>query len=148
MSRALIVPDNQREAPLDLGGFEITVLASEDDTGDYEVFYIAGPEGKGPGPHYHPWHESFFILQGTLHCGVDDTETIAQPGTLMHVPAGSTHWFHFGKGGGAMLSMTSKGNASRMFTDFARGVSWNNPDRNQLIALADKHGQIVLTADE
>lgn len=77
MSRALIVPDNQREAPLDLGGFEITVLASEDDTGDYEVFYIAGPEGKGPGPHYHPWHESFFVLQGTLHCGVDNTETIA-----------------------------------------------------------------------
>jgi hypothetical protein len=43
-----------------------------------------------------------------------------------------------------MLSMTSKGNASKMFTDFASGISWDNPDRDKLIALAAQYGQIIL----
>jgi quercetin dioxygenase-like cupin family protein len=144
MARPLIVTENKRNKPLDVGGFSITVLASEADTGDYEVFHLAGPEGKGPGPHFHPWDESFFVIHGELHCGVDDVETIALPGTLVHVPAGSTHWFRFGKGGATLIGITSRGNASKMFTDFAQGVSWDNPDREKLIELAAKYGQIIL----
>lgn len=144
MPKPLIVSENKRNKPLDLGGFLITVLASEVDTGDYEVFLIEGPEDKGPGPHYHPWDESFFVIYGELHCGIDDLETLALPGTLIHVPAGSTHWFRFGKGGASLISMTSRGNASKMFVDFAKGISWDSPDREKLIALAAKHGQIIL----
>ena len=144
MPRPLIVPENKRNKPLDVGGFSITVLASEADTGDYEVFHLAGPEGKGPGPHFHPWDESFFVIHGELHCGVDDVETVALPGTLIHVPAGSTHWFRFGKGGATLIGITSRGNASKMFTDFAQGVSWDNPDREKLIELAAKYGQTIL----
>ena len=143
MRKLLITPIGMRKHPLDVGGFEITVLASEDATQGYEVFHIAGPEGKGPGPHFHPWDESFFILHGELHCGVDGVETVAQAGSFIHVPGGSTHWFQFGKGGAAMISMTSQGNASKMFTDFAHGISWDNPDREKLVDLAEKYGQII-----
>jgi len=143
MPKLLITPIGMRKLPLDVGGFEITVLASEDVTQGYEVFHIAGPEGKGPGPHFHPWDESFFILHGELHCGVDGVETVAQAGSFIHVPGGSTHWFQFGKGGAAMISMTSQGNASKMFTDFAHGISWDNPDREKLVDLAEKYGQII-----
>lgn len=144
MARPLIVPENKRNKPLDVGGFSITVLASEADTGDYEVFHLVGPEGKGPGPHFHPWDESFFVIDGELHCGIDDVETVALPGTLVHVPAGSTHWFRFGKSGATLVSITSRGNASKMFTDFAQGISWGSPDREKLIELAAKHGQTIL----
>ena len=143
MRKLLITPIGMRKHPLDVGGFEITVLASEDDTQGYEVFHIAGPEGKGPGPHFHPWDESFFILHGELHCDIDGVETVAQAGSFIHVPGGSTHWFQFGKGGAAMISMTSQGNASKMFTDFAHGISWDNPDREKLVDLAEKYGQII-----
>jgi hypothetical protein len=81
---------------------------------------------------------------GSLACGVGDTDTLALPGTLVHVPGGSVHWFKFGKDGGVMMSMTSLGNASKMFTDFDREGSWDNPDRAKLIALAAKHGQVVV----
>ena len=144
MTKSMIIQSGMRNQPLDVGGFEITVLASKDDTNGYEVFYNAGPEGKGPGPHFHPWDESFFILHGELHCGVDGVEALAEAGSFIHVPGGSTHWFQFGKGGAAMISMTSKGNASKMFTDFAHGISWDNPDREKLIELAAKYGQIIL----
>jgi quercetin dioxygenase-like cupin family protein len=90
MVKSLLIPSSMRNQPLDVGGFESTVLASDDETKSDEVFHISGPEGKGPGPHFHPRDESFFILQGELHCGVDGVETVAQPGTFMPIP-GALH---------------------------------------------------------
>ena len=143
MKKPIITPQEKRNDPLNVGGFLITILASEDETGGYEVFHQSGPEGKGPGPHFHPWDESFFITKGDLHCGVGDQETLALPGTFVHVPGGSTHWFRFGKGGGEFISMTSKGNASKMFTAFANGITWDSPDREKLIAMAANYGQTI-----
>lgn len=144
MKKPLITQEEKRNLPLNVGGFLITVLASEDDTGSYEIFHLNGSEGKGPGPHFHPWDESFFVTKGELHCGVGDQETLALPGTLIHIPGGSVHWFRFGKGGGECISMTSQGNASKMFTAFANGITWENPDREKLIALAAFHGQTIM----
>jgi quercetin dioxygenase-like cupin family protein len=140
----LIQPANRASRPLNVGGFKITVLASSEATGGYELFRIAGPEGKGPGPHYHPWDETFYVLSGAVHCGVDEDETLATVGTLIHVPGGTTHWFKFARGGGEFFSITSHGNASRMFTAFDKGVNWENPDREGLVALAASYGQTVL----
>lgn len=146
MPTPMIVPETERAAPLSVGGFFITVLAADTDTGGNEFFHQRGEEGKGPGPHFHPWDETFYVLEGELHCGVAGVETVAVPGTLVHVPGGTIHWFRFGKGGCAMLTVTSAGNAARMFTDFDKGVTWESPDRAQLIALAAKHGQIIVTS--
>ena len=144
MAKPLMTPPDKRTKPLNVGGFPITVLASESDTDNYEIFHAAGPEGKGPGPHYHPWDESLFIIKGQLHCGVDDEEILAGPGTLIHIPAGSVHWFRFAEKGGEFISITSKGNASAMFRDFDGGVNWESPDREQLIKLAAKHEQVII----
>jgi len=130
--------------PLNVGGFEITVLASAEETGSYELFRLVGTEGKGPGPHYHPWDESFYVLRGAVQCGVHDRETLAYPGTFIHVPGGTTHWFTFGHGGGELFSITSHGNATKMFTAFDKEVNWESPDRKKLIELAARYGQIVL----
>ncbi len=138
------MPENDRPAPLDAGGFMITVLASRKNASEYEIFHQAGPEGKGPGPHFHAWDEAFYVLEGELHCGVDGIETVAHVGALVHVPGGSTHWFRFGAGGGAVLAITSRGNASQMFTDYDQGVDWESPDREQLIEVAARHGQTII----
>ncbi|MFT7542548.1 MAG: quercetin dioxygenase-like cupin family protein [Gammaproteobacteria bacterium] len=73
----LIVSPNERPRPLDIAGFAITVLASGAQTGGYEIFHQTGPEGTGPGPHRHPWDESFYALRGEVACGIDDIETMA-----------------------------------------------------------------------
>ena len=143
MNMSLIQTAEQAAAPFNLGGFQITVLASVEQTGGYEMFRIAGPEGTGPGPHHHAWDESFFVLSGAVHCGVDGMETLASRGTLIHVPGGSTHWFRFAEGGGEFFSITSKGNASKMFEAFDKGINWANPDRSALIELAASYGQTV-----
>ena len=131
--------------PLNVGGFKITVLASAEKTGGYELFRIAGPEGTGPGPHHHPWDESFYVLSGSVHCGVNDAETLATTGAVIHVPGNKPTPVEFvADGGGEFFSITSNGNASKMFTAFDQGVNWENPDREALIALAASYGQVVL----
>ncbi len=144
MSNVVIMREDDRPVPLNAGGFMITVLASREDSSGYEIFHQSGPEGKGPGPHFHPWDEAFYVLAGELHCGVDGVETVAGVGTLIHVPGGSTHWFRFGAGGGAVLAITSRGNASPMFTEYDRGVDWESGDREQLIEVAARHGQTII----
>jgi len=139
MSKPIIL---EKSAPkrLNVVGEQIVVLASGDDTGSYEVFHQAGPEGSGPPPHYHPWDEAFYVTRGEIMFGVGDREAVARPGTFVHVPSGTTHWFRFGAGGGEMVSLTSRAGAAKMFADFDREIAPDKPDLAKLEEVAGRHG--------
>jgi quercetin dioxygenase-like cupin family protein len=139
-AKPFVVAPERYAPPLDVVGEQITVLASGEATGGYEVFLQRGPEGSGPPPHSHPWDESFYVVKGEIDFGIGDEATTAMPGTLVHLPAGTVHWFRFGAGGGEMVSMTSRLGASRMFTDMAREVSSDNPDLGVLAEVGGRHG--------
>lgn len=62
------------------------------------------------------------------------------PGTLVHLPAGTVHWFRFGPGGGKMVSITSRLGASEMFADMAREIAPVDPDLGQLAEVGGRHG--------
>ena len=141
MPNPLVVSPDQAPAPLQMVGEEITVLASAEQTGSYEIFRQRGPEGSGPPPHSHPWDEAFYVVEGQVHFGVGDAQDlIAELGTLVHVPGGSTHWFRFGPGGGAMVSITSRAGASAFFSQVDAEVSPTDPDLSALIGIATAHG--------
>jgi quercetin dioxygenase-like cupin family protein len=141
MSEPLVLSADQAPPPLKVVGEEITVLASGEQTGSYEIFRQSGPEGSGPPPHSHPWDEAFYIIDGQVHFGVGDhQDLIARPGTLVHVPGGTTHWFRFAPGGGVMISITSRAGASAFFTQVDAEVSATNPDLGALIGVAAAHG--------
>jgi quercetin dioxygenase-like cupin family protein len=143
MPEPIIVERAKASPALNVVGEQITVLASGAQTGSYEIFHQVGPEGSGPPPHSHPWDEAFYVIRGEIAFGVDDRELVAQLGTLVHLPAGTTHWFRFGPGGGEMVSMTSREGASHMFTDFDREISPENPDVGKLIELGRPYGLTV-----
>ena len=130
--------------PLNVVGENITVLASGAQTGGYEIFLQNGPENSGPPPHNHPWDESFYVIRGEIAFGIGDAETVAFPGTFVHLPAGTTHWFRFGKGGGEMVSMTSREGASRMFTEMDREIAPDNPDIEKLAGIARRYEVTVI----
>ena len=68
-------------------------------------------------------------MKGEIDFGIGDAPPrTAAPGTLVHLPAGTIHWFRFGEGGGEMISMTSRLGASEMFTEMAREIAPVNPD--------------------
>jgi mannose-6-phosphate isomerase-like protein (cupin superfamily) len=128
------------DRPLNIVGEQLTILASGARTGGYELFLQRGPEGSGPPPHSHPWDESFYVVKGEIDFGIGEEKMTATAGTLVHLPAGTTHWFRFAKGGGEMISMTSREGASHMFTDIAREVAPVNPDLGKLIEVGGRHG--------
>lgn len=135
----VVTPEDYPPA-LDIVGEHVTVLASGEATAGYEIFLQRGPAGSGPPPHSHPWDESFFVLRGEIDFGVGAESTTAAPGTLVHLPAGTVHWFRFGAGGAEMLSLTSRLGASQMFAAMARSLDPQRPDLAALAAVGAPHG--------
>jgi len=142
-AKPFVVTPKDYDRALSVVGEHITVLASGDATGGYEIFLQEGPEGSGPPPHSHPWDESFYVIRGALEFGVGDDALTAQPGTLVHLPAGTTHWFRFREGGGQMISMTSRRGASGMFAELDREIQPDRPDLEKLVRIATRHGLTV-----
>lgn len=140
MPKAFVVRPTDYTPALDIVGEHVTVLASGEATEGYEVFLQRGPENSGPPPHSHPWDESFYVVRGQIDFGIGDESMTASPGTLVHLPAGTVHWFRFCTGGGEMISMTSRLGASRMFADMAREVAPVNPDLEKLATVGARHG--------
>jgi quercetin dioxygenase-like cupin family protein len=136
---AFVVHPADYPRSLNVVGERITVLASGAATGGYELFLQEGPEGSGPPPHHHPWDESFYVTRGEVAFGLDGEEHVARAGTLVHLPAGTVHWFRFGKEGGQMVSVTSREAASAMFEHIDREISPASPDLPRLVAIAGEH---------
>jgi len=134
-----VAPEEYADA-LEIVGEHVTVLASGEATRSYEIFLQRGPEGSGPPLHSHPWDESFFVTRGDIELGIGADSKTASPGTLVHLPAGTMHWFRFGPGGGEMISITSCLGASEMFTEMAREIAPVNPDPGQLAEVGGRHG--------
>lgn len=138
--KAFAVEPADRAKALNIVGEQITVLASNKATDGYEIFLQEGPAGSGPPPHQHDWDESFFVLEGEIEFGFGSEQMTAAPGTLVHLPAGTTHWFRFGADGGRMLSMTGEGsNAAQFFTDVDEAIPDGSLDLEKLVRVADRH---------
>jgi uncharacterized cupin superfamily protein len=79
------------------------------------------------------------VLNGTIQFGIDGREMSAPPGTLVHVPAGTEHWFRFESDEGQMLSVTGAGSrAAAFFTQVDAEVA-DGSDVAGLSAVAEKH---------
>lgn len=141
----VVTPENYAPA-LDLLGVRITVLASNEATGGYEITLQEGAEGAGPPPHRHAWDEAFFVLAGNVAMTCAGQALDAAPGTLVHVPAGTLHGYRFGAGGGRMLEVTGQGGfATRMLTNVSR-AKLDGPDQvPDLLALLLENGVAVAT---
>jgi quercetin dioxygenase-like cupin family protein len=144
-AQPVVLAPEDRPQPLSLVGEQITVLVDGATTGSYEIFHQAGPEGSGAVPHHHPWHEAFYVTAGQVNFGIGDSaDKVATPGTFVFIPAGSTHWFRFGHGGGEMLSMTSRPGVAEFFADVHRQVGPAEPDLAVLERIATAHELTVL----
>lgn len=143
MATPIFLTPDVSPRPLNIVGEQLTVLASGDQTGSYEIFLQDGPEGSGPPPHSHDWDECFYVISGQLTFGVGGEERSATAGSFVHLPAGTEHWFRFGPGGARMVSVTSREGAAKMFAEFDREISPDAPDLGKLVAIGRKHGVTI-----
>lgn len=126
--------------PLNVVGEKITVLASGDQTGGYEVFLQDGPPDSGPPPHSHDWDETFYIIKGEVQFSIGDEPQLATAGNLVHLPAGTVHWFRCGREGALMLSVTSRKGASEVFAAIDREIPPGPLDVEKIIQVISANG--------
>jgi quercetin dioxygenase-like cupin family protein len=104
-----------------------------------EIFDTSGPAAAGPPPHRHPWEEVYVVLSGELEVTVDGDAQVLSAGGIAHVPAGTVHAYrnvtdaHF-------LTIVTKGNATKFFTEVASDVEMNPPDVPGVVRVAASHG--------
>ena len=143
-TKPFILKPSDRQAPLNVVGIQITLLASGGVIQDQQVTVQSGGEGMGPPPHSHGWDETFYVTKGQVEfvCG---GETATCPvGTMVHVPAGTVHAFAFGPGGGEMFEFTGKGsNAATMFTAVDRQIPPGPLDLNKAVEVLAENGVTV-----
>ncbi len=56
-------------------------------------FWVDNEPGEGPGLHWHPYTETWVVLEGTARITMGDRELVAGPGDTATVPAGVWHRF-------------------------------------------------------
>jgi quercetin dioxygenase-like cupin family protein len=108
--------------PLAVVGETIEILADGQRTEGQEIFMQTGPVNAGPPAHHHPWDESFFVVEGNVEFQVGDQRHKAEPGTLVFVPANTTHAFRFLTPGARFLSFTSRPAQAQFFTEMNRDL--------------------------
>jgi quercetin dioxygenase-like cupin family protein len=136
----MVIAPEDRPRSLNVVGEQLTILASGEQTGSFEIFFQSGPEGCGPPPHSHPWDEAFYVLRGEIHFLIEGAPRTVAAGTTVFVPAGTLHCFQLGAGGAEALSITSRAGASAMFTQFDAEISPHAPDLGKLVSIAVTHG--------
>jgi quercetin dioxygenase-like cupin family protein len=61
-----IIEADKTPEPVNVVGEAITILAGGDTTKPFEVHIQEGVQGGGPPPHFHPWDEAFYVMDGQV----------------------------------------------------------------------------------
>ena len=125
-------------------GIRVTVLASNTATQAYEITRQQGEKGMGPPPHSHKWDESFYVVAGEVEFTCSGNTVICQPGTLVHVPAGTVHSFRYLSDGCDVLEFTGQGGiATQMFRAVSREIAPARPEIPKLLEVLKQNGVTV-----
>jgi len=143
-SQAFVVTPKDYDAPLNVLGLRVTVLASNTATHSYEITRVQGEVGMGPPPHSHNWDEAFYVLAGAVEFSCSGKTVVCPPGTVVHVPAGTVHSFHCLADGCEMVELTGQGGmATQMFKAVSREIPPGPPDVPKVLEVLKQNGVTV-----
>jgi mannose-6-phosphate isomerase-like protein (cupin superfamily) len=147
MSEPFIVLKDQ-EPPLDLGTFQVSVLATAEQTaGQFSVLQTRDePPGFGPPLHLHrDAAEAFFILQGEYLMFLEDRQQLCPPGSFAYVPAGTPHTFKVtSTAPGTKLNLFSPAAMVGFFEELAIAESSGGATLERLGEIAEQNCMEVL----
>ncbi|MGV8890321.1 MAG: cupin domain-containing protein [Pseudomonas sp.] len=86
-----VIEPQKTPDPVIVVGEAITILAGGDLSKPFEMHIQEGVQGGGPPPHFHPWDEAFYVIDGQVEVTVAGKSTTVSPGGYVHIPGGSIH---------------------------------------------------------
>jgi mannose-6-phosphate isomerase-like protein (cupin superfamily) len=137
--------DGQR---LDLGNFEVVVLASGSATSDSFSLLQTQSEPPDFGPPMHIHHdaaEAFFVLEGTYLMYLDDQQVECPPGTFVYVPRGTAHTFKvISEAPGKKLNLFAPAAMQGFFEELAAAESEGSVTPEDLDLISGRHRMEVV----
>lgn len=110
-----IIVADKPPTPVNVVGETITILAGGDITKPFEVHIQEGVQGGGPPPHFHPWDEAFFVIDGQVEVTVEGKSTVVATGGYVHIPAGTVHAYKNISATAKMLGVVSDPRGGNFF---------------------------------
>ncbi|MEI2688882.1 MAG: cupin domain-containing protein [Anaerolineae bacterium] len=108
--------------------------------GNVQVIEYHSTDREGPPPHYHPWHEIEFVVEGEVEFYVNGQWTRGGPGTVQMLPAGAAHSVRVPQGKAKLLYVT----IGAPYDGFARELSApyaaGQVTLEGVVAIANRHG--------
>jgi mannose-6-phosphate isomerase-like protein (cupin superfamily) len=132
--------------PIDLGGFSMTVKATDDDTdGMFTLLEASEPPGFGPPLHiHHGIAEAFYVLEGEYIIFLGDDEFRCPAGSFIFIPAEAPHGFRVGDVASRKLNLYLPASMVGYFDDLSDAMKDGSADPERLSDIAARHSLEVI----
>lgn len=108
--------------------------------GNVQVIEYISTDREGPPPHFHPWHEIEFVIEGEVEFYVNGQWTHGGPGTVQMLPAGASHSVRVPSGTAKLLYVTIGAPYAGMARELAALYASGNVNLPSIVAIANRHG--------
>lgn len=108
--------------------------------GNVQVIEYISTDREGPPPHFHPWHEVEFVIEGEVEFYVNGIWTRGGPGTVQMLPAGASHSVRVPNGTARLLYVTIGAPYDGMARELAALYASGNVDLPGIVTIAHRHG--------
>ena len=131
---------------IDLGGFQMTVKASEADTaGSFTLLEAEEPPNFGPPLHIHEnAAEAFYVLEGEYIIFIEEEEFSCPAGSFIYIPNGVVHGFRVGKTSSRKLNLYTPAAMLGYFDELSAALKRGEMDDEALSRIALRYGMHVV----
>jgi mannose-6-phosphate isomerase-like protein (cupin superfamily) len=132
--------------PIDLGGFRMSVKATDDQTnGAFTLLEAQEPAGFGPPLHIHrDAAEAFYVLEGEYIVFLDGREASCPTGSFIFIPAGTPHGFRVGDIASRKLNLYAPAAMVGYFDEVADATKAGDVDPDVLSQIARRYSMEVI----
>ena len=130
---------------IDLGGFRMSVKATQEDTdGAFTLLEADEPPNFGPPLHIHrDAAEAFYVLEGEYILFIEGRESRCPAGSFIVSPAGIEHGFRVGSTASRKLVLFAPAAMVGYFDDLSAAIKGGHVEDDALSAIALKYGMEV-----
>ena len=131
---------------IDLGGFQMSLKASEEDTaGAFSLLEADEPANFGPPMHiHHNCAEAFYVLAGEYVIFVEEQEFRCPAGSFVYIPPETRHGFRVGTEPSRKLNVYVPGAMVDYFDKLSQAIAEGNADPTVLDRIANANGMEVI----
>jgi mannose-6-phosphate isomerase-like protein (cupin superfamily) len=132
--------------PIDLGGFQMSVKATRDETGGaFSLLEANEPAGFGPPLHiHHDAAEAFYVLEGEYIIFLQGREVSCPAGSFIFVPVGMPHGFRVSNMASRKLNFYTPAAMVGYFDELSDATRTGDVDPLVVSQIADRYSMEVI----